>query len=82
MKKGTSLSELTLAELKTKKKGIQSATIGLGIVMLISFFVLLYLAITSKKPALMAIGGCFSITLLPVLISLKQINEEIKKRTL
>lgn len=81
MKKGASLSELSLEELQKKKKTLQGAAIGLGIVMLVACITLVYLAITSKKTSLLAVViGC-SITFLPCLISLGQINSELKTRT-
>lgn len=81
MKKGTPLSELTLAELQAKKKTVQGAVIGLGIVMFFGLITLIYVAITAKKPGMLAISGGVAITLLPLINSLKQLNEEIKKRT-
>ncbi len=78
--KANKLSELSIEELESKKKTILSATIGLGIVMIIACCTLFYFAITSKNFALIAVAVGSSLTLMPCFISIGQINAEIKSR--
>ncbi len=73
--------DLTLEQLYAQKKKIQSITIALSILMLIAFCVLFYFALSTKKFALIAPAISTFITLLPTLIILSQINQEIKSRT-
>ncbi len=74
------LSDLTLAELYEKKKKITGVTIGLGIVMVVSCSILLYLIFKNKNFTLLAVvPGCL-MTLLPGVIYLSQLNTEIKSR--
>ena len=73
-------SDMTLEELYKKKNVIKSAAIGLGIVMIFATSILFYVAITEKKPALAVISVGFFMSLLPIIISINQINKEIKSR--
>ncbi|MEN4760634.1 hypothetical protein VUJ46_00295 [Chryseobacterium sp. MYb264] len=74
------LNELSLDELKAKEKNSQIIVIVLGSFMVLTCCILLYVSITSKKPALAAISvACFG-SLLPSLAVLKQIKDEIKSR--
>lgn len=73
-------SDMTLEELYKKKTVIKSAAIGLGIVMIFATSILFYVAITEKKPALAVISVGFFMSLLPIIISINQINKEIKSR--
>ncbi|MEO0059050.1 MAG: hypothetical protein RLZZ312_697 [Bacteroidota bacterium] len=73
-------SEMTLEELLKKRNVIKSAAIGLGTVMVFATTVLIYIAITEKKPALAFISIGFFVSLLPIIISISQINKEIKSR--
>lgn len=78
--KSKKLNELSLDELKSKEKSIQTIVLVLGSFMIIASVILIYVAITTKKPSLTAVSmGCFA-TLLPILIVLKQIKDEIKSR--
>lgn len=78
--KNNKLADLTSEQLEAKKKTLTGVLIGLGIVIIIACSVLFYIAITKKNYALMTLcTGCV-ITLLPSVISLKQINTEIKSR--
>lgn len=78
--KTSKLSELSIEELESKKKTILSATIGLGIVMIIACCALFYVAITSKNFALIAVAIGSTLTIMPSFISIGQINAEIKSR--
>lgn len=78
--KNNKLSGLTLEELYKRKKTLQGATIGLGIVMVAAFSILLYLVFKSQKFGLIAIIPAGFITLLPGIIGLNQVNTEIKSR--
>ncbi len=78
--KNNKLSALTLEELYKRKKTLQGATIGFGIVMVLAFCILLYLIIQSKNFGLIAIIPAGFMTLLPAIIGLSQVNTEIKSR--
>ncbi|MCX8531035.1 hypothetical protein [Chryseobacterium luquanense] len=80
MMKPNKLSDLSLEKLESKKKTVQSLAIGLGIVMLIACSILFYFAITSKNFALIAVAIGSLMSLMPILISIGQINAEIKSR--
>ncbi|WP_345953245.1 hypothetical protein [Mucilaginibacter sp. PAMB04168] len=78
MKKDLSL--LTITELSERKKKLTTVYITLGIFMALAVVYLIYVAVTTKNYAFIAVGlGC-SITLLPGFVSLTEINNEIKKR--
>jgi len=72
--------ELTLEQLYAQKKKIQSITIALAILLLIAFCVLLYFVLSTKKFVLIVPAISSFMTLLPTLIILTQINQEIKQR--
>jgi ABC-type bacteriocin/lantibiotic exporter with double-glycine peptidase domain len=78
--KNNKLSGLTLEELYKRKKTLQGAAIGFGIVMVIAFCILLYLVFQSRKFGLIAIIPAGFMTLLPAIIGLSQVNTEIKSR--
>ena len=80
MMKANKLSELSLEELESKKKMIQGAAIGIGIVMLIACFILFYFAVITGNFALIAVAFGSFFTLMPTLMILNQINAEIKSR--
>lgn len=80
MKSNKPLTELSLAELLEKKKKSKAAALGLGIVMLIANIISISLAIKNNNFALIGVAIGSSLTLLPLVMSLKQIDEEIKKR--
>ncbi|WP_412467965.1 hypothetical protein [Pedobacter sp. KLB.chiD] len=81
MKKETSISAIPIEELHKKKKGLQGALIGLGLVLLIAGLIIIYLVFSSKMPkVLIIVPICSSLTLLPAFISLSQINTELKNR--
>lgn len=80
MMKPNKLSDLSLEKLESKKKTVQSLAIGLGIVILIASSILFYFAIASKNFALIAVAIGSLMSLMPILISIGQINTEIKSR--
>lgn len=80
--KNQKFKELTLEQLYAQKKRVQSITIVMAILLIIAFCVLFYLAVSTKKLALIAPAFGSFITLLPTLIVLTQINQEIKSRNL
>jgi hypothetical protein len=81
MKKETPITELSVQELYKKKQTLQGVLIGLGLVLLAASVIILYLAFSSKMPkVLIIVPLCCSLTFLPALISLGQINTEIKNR--
>ncbi|PTT04050.1 hypothetical protein DBR11_00600 [Pedobacter sp. HMWF019] len=71
------LSELSLDELIKRKLTLKGALIGFGI--LIGLVVLIF-CFLKPKPILLVPVIAFPITLLPVFISLKSINDEIRSR--
>ncbi|MFD2286563.1 hypothetical protein GJU39_16685 [Pedobacter petrophilus] len=72
--------EITIDELIIKRKKIIGAGIGLGIVAIIAFAIIFYIAITKKNYALMGLTGGITIPFLPILIYLKQLDKEISLR--
>ena len=74
------LSDLSLTELLAKKKKLQSAIIGLGIVMFIACSTLIYLAILNKNYSLITVAIACSITMLPSIIVMNNLIKEIKSR--
>lgn len=80
MKATKKLSELRLEELIEKKKKLQGIVIGLGIVMFITSIGIIYFAVKNNNYTSMVIViSCF-VTLLPNVVSLSQLNAEIKSR--
>ncbi|SHH07426.1 hypothetical protein SAMN05444372_11426 [Flavobacterium micromati] len=80
MTKKKQLSELTLIELYIEKKKRKGIVTGLGIIMLIAIGILIIIAVKNKNNALIAIAiGC-TITLMPSIAYLGQIEKEIKLR--
>lgn len=72
---------MTLDELNARKKKLQAVVFGLGIVMLLASAVLIYVAFTVKgMSSLAVVAMCCAISFLPALISIAQINAEIKSR--
>jgi hypothetical protein len=80
MKSSSKLSELTLEQLTEKKKKLTSQLVSIAIAMFIIYVALFYFAIKSKNYALIAVGMGSLITLMPVFVSVGEINKEIKKR--
>lgn len=78
--KKNKLSAFTVTELNKQKKQLNGILIGSAIVLLFLFGALLYLIIKKQNFVLLAvIPGC-SLTLLPAVIRLSQLNAEIKLR--
>ena len=73
-------ANLTLEELQEKRRKAKAVAIGMGIVMLLAITYLIYTAVTTKNYAFIAIAAGCSVTFLPVIISLNQMNTEIKSR--
>jgi uncharacterized membrane protein YhdT len=78
--KNQKFKELTLEQLYVQRKKLQSITIALAILLLIAFCVLLYFVLSTKKFVLIVPAISSFMTLLPTLIILTQINQEIKQR--
>ena len=78
MNQKNKLSTLTLDELKSKKKQATSAALGLGIVMLVAVSYLFYSAITTKNYVLIGVGTSCYICFVPLFISIKMKDYEIK----
>lgn len=74
------LSALTINELYAEKKKSKGVLIGLGSLMIIACALLVFVAIKSKNYALIGVACSCSITLLPMMTRLGQIEKEIKKR--
>jgi phosphate/sulfate permease len=81
MKKAIPLNQLSVEELYKKKQSMLGALIGLGVVILAASGILFYLVFTAKTPkVLAALPISCLLALLPAMISLSQINTEIKNR--
>ncbi len=75
------LNELTLDELLIRKRKLKAATIGLGIVMFAAFAILIYLATKNNNFALISVGICSLIGLVPLVVANIELEKEIKSRT-
>ena len=82
MKENNKLAALTTEELQTKYKKSKGVVLGLGIVMLFASITLIYVAITTKNYAFIAVAIGSSMSFLPMIIEFKQIEKEIKSRNL
>jgi hypothetical protein len=80
MKPNEELAQLTLEELYKRKQKLKSAIVGLGLVMGASLAIIIYLVIKNKSYGLLAVGLTTFITLMPSIIALNSVNEEIKSR--
>ncbi|RZL57753.1 MAG: hypothetical protein EOO93_17525 [Pedobacter sp.] len=76
----SNLSEQSLESLTKQRNLLKGAAIGLGIVLLVAFCIILYVAMQKKNFALIAVLPASMITMLPILIRFGQINTEIKSR--
>jgi ABC-type Mn2+/Zn2+ transport system permease subunit len=74
------LSEQPLESLEKQKKLLKGAAIGLGIVLLLAFCIIMYVAINKHKYGLLAILPGSILTLLPIIIRFAQINTELNVR--
>lgn len=80
MEKSKHLTSLTTEQLIAQRKKTLGAFAGLGIVMFCAAVFLVYRAIVSNQPALIAVAiGC-SISFLPLIVNLGMVNKEIKTR--
>lgn len=80
MKNKRNLSELTLDELHTEKNKRQKVTTVLGSMMLLICGLLVFMAVKNKNYTLLPIAIGSLITLMPSLMYLSKVAEEIKKR--
>jgi hypothetical protein len=78
--KSNQLTEITTDELRSKRKKIAGAAIGLGIVSILALIIIFYVAITKKNYALLVLTGAIMIPFLPIFIYLKQVEKEINVR--
>ena len=78
--KNNNLSEQSLESLTKQRNLLKGVAIGFGIVLLIAFSIILYVALQKRNFALIAVLPASLITLLPILIRFGQINTEIKSR--
>lgn len=74
------LSQLSLESLIKQRNLLKGVAIGLGLVLLLAFTIVLYIAFEKKNFGLIAVLPASMITLLPILIRFGQINTEIKSR--
>lgn len=74
------LSGQSLEFLIKQRNLLKGVAIGFGIVLLLAFSIILYVAIEKKNFALIAVLPASMITLLPILLRFNQINTEIKSR--
>lgn len=75
------LTQLTLEELHARKNKLKGTIIGLGLVMGVAVAIILYVVVVKKgNYGLLAVGLTSFITLMPIVIVLNKINEEIRAR--
>ena len=80
MKATKQLNELTVDELYARKQKLRGALTGLGIVMLVALAVLGYAVGKSQSYSLLAVTPAMFLGLLPAILALNKVNEEIKAR--
>ncbi|WP_231464259.1 MULTISPECIES: hypothetical protein [unclassified Pedobacter] len=76
----SNLSELSLESLIKQRNLLKGVAIGFGLVLLLAFTVVLYVAIQKKNFGLIAVLPASMITLLPIMLRFSQIKTEIKSR--
>ena len=74
------LSEQSLESLVKQKNLLKGVAIGYGIILLVAFCLIIYVAIKKKNFALLAVFPASMIILLPILIRFGQLDKEIKLR--
>ena len=74
------LSEQSLESLIKQKNLLKGAAIGYGIILLVAFCFILYVAVKKKNFALLAVFPASMIILLPILMRFGQLDKEIKLR--
>ncbi|MDN3586912.1 hypothetical protein QWY86_09550 [Pedobacter aquatilis] len=74
------LSNQSLESLIKQRNLLKGVAIGFGVVLLLAFTIILYVAFQKKNFGLIAVLPASMITLLPILIRFGQINTEIKSR--
>ncbi len=80
MQETNKLASLTLEELEAKYKTTKASLIGLSIVMAGAIITLIYLSISTKNYALIAVSGGSLLTMMPIFIQFTQLQKEIKSR--
>ncbi len=80
MKPTDGLTNLTLEELHARKQRLKGTIIGLGLVMGVAVAIILYMVVKKGNYGLLAVGFTSFIALMPGVIALNNINEEIKAR--
>jgi len=76
----TTLSEQSLESLIKQRNLLKGVAIGFGLVLIIAFALILFVAIKKKNFGLIAVLPASMITLIPILVRFGQINTEIKSR--
>jgi hypothetical protein len=74
------LSEQSLESLVKQKNLLKGVAIGYGIILLVAFCLIIYVAVQKKNFALLAVFPASMIILLPILIRFGQLDKEIKLR--
>jgi uncharacterized membrane protein len=74
------LSEQSLESLVKQKNLLKGVAIGYGIILLVAFCLIIYVAVKKKNFALLAVFPASMIILLPILIRFGQLDKEIKLR--
>ncbi|MBC6697755.1 hypothetical protein [Hymenobacter sp. BT190] len=74
------LTQLTLEELRARKNKLKGTIIGLGLVMGVAVAIILYVVVKKGNYGLLVVGLTSFITLMPSVIALNNINDEIRAR--
>lgn len=74
------LSELSLETLIKQRNLLKGVAIGFGILLIIAFCIIVYVAVKKRNFALIAVFPASMITLIPILFRYSQLNSEIKLR--
>jgi hypothetical protein len=76
----TNLTESSLKSLIKQRQLLKGVAFGYGIILLVAFCIILYVAIKKHNYSLIAIFPASMIILLPIFIRYGQINTEINSR--
>ncbi len=74
------LKSLSDEELILRRNKLRGAYLGMGIVLLFALSILVYLIISKELYTLLAVVCATPLTLLPGLITISNVNKEIKER--
>lgn len=80
MKKIDEFKSMSTGELTEKRKKLKKTNSIIGSIMGVAFIFLIFVAIKTKNYAFIGIVSGASFTLLPGIIQLKEINNELKER--